>query len=293
MTTKQSKSSKPSNFIVMTLAVIGDGGKLSDTLTGTGKAYSTMRGFNYTGKRMEEQSNPSMFFKVKAYSKDDTVSPLVQQIGDLVGPNKEETPPTPGDKVTVKGRFGFNQWEANGVQMESLDIIASGAEAYDPKDKEARPSNLVVLTLKMFSKVEDKVMSFTKDGKPMVKFRARLSMGKDHNGDYRPAFWCNVVHSSKTESEDDVIKTAIALKDEFDKDASLPEDERKGVYFTVKGPLKREEWTTKDDDGNDIHHHGYTIWANSIEPFHWDDKDADPAGQEQEEPFDYLEGEPA
>jgi single-stranded DNA-binding protein len=267
MTTKNSKSSKPSNFIVMTVAPIGDGGKVSDTLTSTGKAYATARGYNYTGKRKEEQTNPSMFFDVKAYSFDDTISKLVQQVADL----------SKGDKVTVKGRFGFRQWVSqSGIEKEALEIIASSVEEYDSKDKEARPSNFVMLTLKAHMKEEDEgnLVSYTESGKPMAKVRAHLSMGKDGNGNYRPSFWVNVLHVSKDDTMDPTIEAIGALK--------------KGDYFTVKGTLVREEWTGKDADGNDVQRHGYTIWANSVEPFSWDTAETQETVTEE-----YLEGEPA
>ena len=211
MTTKNSKSSKPSNFIVMTIAAIGEGGKVNDTLTNTGKAYATMRGYNYTGKRKEEQTNPSMFFDVKAYSKDDTVSPFVQEVADIAK----------GEKVTVKGRFGFRQWVSqSGIQKEALEIIASSVEEYDPKDKETRPSNFAMLTFKAHIKPDDVPMSFTQSGKSMAKVRAHLSMGKDGNGEYRPSFWCNILHVSKDENPDEVINAICDLKN--------------GDYFTVK-----------------------------------------------------------
>ncbi len=268
MTTKNSKSSKPSNFIVMTIAAIGEGGNVNDTLTSTGKAFATMRGYNYTGKRKEEQTHPSMFFDVKAYSRDDTISPFVQEVADIAK----------GEKVTVNGRFGFRQWVSqSGIQKEALDIIASSVEEYDPKDKESRPSNFVMLTLKVHIKPDDAPLSFTQTGKAMAKVRAHLSMGKDGNGEYRPSFWCNVLHVSKDENPDEVINALCDLKH--------------GDYFTVKGTLVREEWTGKDAEGNDVPRHGYSIWANSIEPFHWDDDSA--AAGEQEESLEDLEGEPA
>lgn len=266
MTTKISKSSKPNNFIVMTIAAIGEGGKLNDTLTSTGKAFATMRGYNYTGKRKEEQTHPSMFFDVKAYSKDDTISPFVQEVADIAK----------GEKVTVKGRFGFRQWVSqSGIQKEALEIIASSVEEYDPKAEGARPSNFAMLTLKAHVKEDDVPMSFTQGGKAMAKVRAHLSMGKDGNGEYRPSFWVNVLHVSKDENPDEVINAISNLE--------------KGDYFTVKGTLVREEWTGKDADGNEVPRHSYSIWANSIEPFYWDDAPA----VRQGEPLEDLEGEPA
>jgi single-stranded DNA-binding protein len=258
--TTNSKSNRPFNFVVFTLGIIRDGGELSDTLTGTGKAFATARGYNYTGKRKEEQTKPSMFFDVKAFSFDDTVSKLVQQVADL----------SKGAKVTVKGRLGYRKWVSqNSVEREKLEVIASSIEAFDPKDANTKPSSFVMLTLKAIK--DGGVVDFTQNGRARGKVSAMLSTGKDASGNYREPLWLDVVNVAQ---DDQITPTIDAL-------GQL----QKGDYFTVKGSLSMEEWT--DKDGNQ--RRSYSVWANSIEPFSWGD--ADEQGALEDEPE--LEGEPA
>lgn len=247
MATK-TQTNRPSNFVVFTLGIVGNGGTLGDSLTSTGKAYSTARGFLFTGRKDE----PSPFFDLKAFGKDKNVTQLVQRIADL----------KPKARVTVKGRLGYRKYESNGVMKEKLEVIASSVE---PFAREEKASDFVMLTLKAIK--DGGAMDFTSTGKARGKVSAMLSTGKDANGEYKPPFFVEVVNVSKDDTATSLVEAVAQLK--------------KGDYFTVKGALKMDEW-----DGQDgVKHQSFNIWANSIEPFHWD-------GQElQDEPE--LIGEPA
>jgi len=258
--TTNSKSNRPFNFVVFTLGIIGDGGQLSDTLTGTGRAFATARGYNYTGKRKEEQTKPSMFFDVKAFAFDENVTALVEQVADL----------SKGGKVTVKGRLGYRSWVSqNGIKKDKLEIIASSVEPFDPKDANAKPSSFVMLTLKAIK--DGGAVDFTSTGKARGKVSAMLSTGRDASGNYREPLWLDVVNVAQDDQITPVIDAIGRLQ--------------KGDYFTVKGSLSVDEWT--DKDGNQ--RRSYSVWANSIEPFSWGD--ADEQGVIENEPE--LEGEPA
>jgi single-stranded DNA-binding protein len=247
MATK-SKPNRPSNFVVFTLGIVGDGGKLADQLTGTGRAYSTARGFLLTGNK----DQPSPFFDLKAFAKDKTPGVLVKLLADL----------KPKARVVVKGRLGYRKYESNGAMREKLEVVVS---AISPVAKDEQPSDFVMLTLKAIK--DGGSMDFTSTGKARGKVPAMLSIGKDANGEYKPPLFLDVAHVSKDDSPNAIIEAIAGLK--------------KGEYFTVKGAFKMSEW-----DGQDgLPHHSFSIWANSIEPFHWE-------GQElQDEPE--LEGEPA
>lgn len=247
MATK-SNTNRPSNFVVFTLGIVGDGGVLADQPTSTGKAYSTARGFLLTGKKDE----PSPFFDLKAFARDKNPGVLVQLLADL----------KPKARVVVKGRLGYRKYESNGVMREKLEVVVSSIA---PFAKDEKSSDFVMLTLKAIK--EGGSMDFTPTGKARGKVSAMLSTGKDANGEYKPPLFVDVVHVSK----DDTATPVIEAISQF----------QKGDTFTVKGALKMDEW-----DGQDgLKHHSFSIWANSIEPFHWE-------GQElQDEPE--LEGEPA
>jgi len=247
MATKN-QTNRPSNFVVFTLGIVGNGGALSDSLTSTGKAFSTARGFMFTGKKDE----PAPFFDLKAFGRDKNVTQLVQRVADL----------KPKARVTVKGRLGYRKYESNGATKEKLEVIASSVE---PLAKEEKASDFVMLTLKAIK--EGGAMDFTSTGEARGKVSAMLSTGKDANGEYKPPFFVEVVHVSKDDTATPVVEAITQLQ--------------KGDTFTVKGAFKMDEWDGKDGSK----HQSFSIWANSIEPFHWD-------GQElQDEPE--LEGEPA
>ena len=232
MATK-SNTNRPSNFVVFTLGIVGNGGALADQLTSTGKAFSTARGFLLTGKKDE----PAPFFDLKAFAKDKNPSVLVQLLADL----------KPKARVVVKGRLGYRKYESNGEMREKLEVVVSSIA---PAQKDENPSDFVMLTLKAIK--EGGSMDFTPTGKARGKVSAMLSMGKDANGEYKPPLFLDVAHVSKDDHATPVIEAISQLQ--------------KGDYFTVKGMFKMDEWDGKDG----AKHHSFGIWANSIESFHWD-----------------------
>lgn len=244
------QSNRPSNFVIFTLGIVGKGGALADKPTGTGRAFSTARGFLLTGKK----GQPAPFFDLKAFASDTKVSPLVQRVADL----------KPRERVTVKGRLGYRKYESNGVMKEVLEVIVSAVEPFD--SKQGKTSDFVMLTLKAIQ--EGGIMDFTSTGKARGKVSAMLSTGKDASGAYKPPLFLDVAQVSKDDTPTPVIQAISQLQ--------------KGDTFTVKGSFKMDEWEGKDG----AKHHSFSIWANSIEPFHWD-------GQQELQDEPELEGEPA
>lgn len=253
--TTTNKTNRPSNFVVFTLGIVGQGGNLSDKLTLTGKSHSTARGFLLTGKK----DKPSPFFNIKAYAFDENVTALVDAVSKLAAKNQ----------VTVKGRLGYSKYESDNGTREKIDVIVSHIEGFDSKAEGARASNFVMLTLRTIK--DGGVVDFTTDGRARGKVSAMLSTGKDANGEYKPPFFVDVVSVSKDDSPTPVIDAIANLQ--------------KGNYFTVKGQLSMDEW---EKDGEK--RQSYSIWANSVEPFYFEGQEPS-----QEEPnFDEeLAGEPA
>jgi single-stranded DNA-binding protein len=252
----KNNSNRPFNFVVFTVGIVGDGGALSDTLTGTGKAFATARGYNYTGVRKEEQTKPSIFFDIKAFSPDDEVNALVQRVADL----------SKGDKVTVKGRLGYQKWtSSSGTEKEKLEIIASDMTKFDPKGDE-RPSNFVMLTLRAVK--DGGIIDYTSTGRVRGRVPAMLSAGRKANGDYREPLWLDVVNVAQDDQVTPVIEAIGKLQ--------------KGDYFTVKGSLNMQEWT--DHNGNQ--RRSYSVWANKIEPFFWSNDQEDELSIEDEPPIE-------
>jgi single-stranded DNA-binding protein len=245
----KSNSHRPSNFVVFTLGIVGDGGKLSDQPTATGRAYSTARGFLLTGHK----DQPSPFFDLKAFAKDKNPSALVKLLADL----------KPKSRVTVKGRLGYRKYESNGATREKLEIVVSSIA---PVAQDESPSDFVMLTLKAIK--DGGSMDFTPTGKARGKVSAMLSTGRDASGQYKPPLFLDIAHVSKDDQPNAVIEALSGLQ--------------KGAFFTVKGAFKMDEW----DGADGATHHSFSIWANSLEPFHWEG-----TSELQDEPE--LEGEPA
>jgi single-stranded DNA-binding protein len=232
MATK-SNTNRPSNFVVFTLGIVGNGGALADQPTATGRAYSTARGFLFTGNK----DQPAPFFDLKAFAKDKNPSVLVKLLADL----------KPKARVVVKGRLGYRKYESNGATREKLEVIVSSIA---PVQKDEKSSDFVMLTLRAIK--DGGSMDFTPTGKARGKVSAMLSTGKDANGEYKPPLFLDVAHVSKDDNATPVIEALAQLQ--------------KGDTFTVKGAFKMDEWDGKDG----AKHHSFSIWANSIESFQWE-----------------------
>jgi len=119
MATKNNKSNRPSNYVIFTLMAIADG---EMKFSVAGKPYSFVRAFLSQGKdKQTEEYKPSIFFDVKAFSKDEEVSAIVQNVADVQ--NKA--------RFTVKGRIGMDEWTGDdGVKRQKLVIFAKSIEPY-------------------------------------------------------------------------------------------------------------------------------------------------------------------
>lgn len=128
MATKNTKSNsnRPSNYAILTLMAIADG---EMKYSAAGKPFSFVRAFLSQGKdKQTEEYKPSIFFDVKAFSKDEDVSALVQNLADIQ--NK--------DRFTVKGRLGMDEWTGeDGVKRQKLVIFAKSIEpfVFEKKDE--------------------------------------------------------------------------------------------------------------------------------------------------------------
>lgn len=118
MATKNN-SNRPSNYVIFTLMAIADG---EMKVSAAGKPFSYVRAFLSQGKdKQTEEYKPSIFFDVKAFSKDEEVSALVQNVADVQ--NK--------DRFTVKGRLGMDEWTGDdGVKRQKMVIFAKSIEPY-------------------------------------------------------------------------------------------------------------------------------------------------------------------
>ena len=130
-----------------------------------------------------------------------------------------------------------------------------------------RPSNYFIVTARAFRKEgEDGGVQFTKNGQPIAKSRASVGMGKDKEGNYKPSMWLEIVgYTAKGDDPNEVTEAVGALES--------------GDYVTVKGRLAMEEWTGEDGKVRQ----SFTIWAQSIEPFSFDDAPAQNKEEEEDE----------
>ena len=98
---------RPSNYVILTLMAISAG---EMKVSQAGHPFAFTRAFLSQGKdKTTGEYKPSLFFDVKAFSKDDSVTALVQSIADVQ--NK--------DRFTVKGRMGMEEWDGqDGVKHQ-------------------------------------------------------------------------------------------------------------------------------------------------------------------------------
>ena len=134
------------------------------------------------------------------------------------------------------------------------------------KSNKNRPSNYFIVTARAFRKDgEDGGVQLTKNGQPIAKCRASVSMGKDKEGEYKPSMWVELVGFTREGDDPNEVTEAVGALEA-------------GDYVTVKGRLAMEEWTGDDD----VTRQSLTIWVQSIEPFSFDN-DEDQGDEEDDE----------
>lgn len=137
---------------------------------------------------------------------------------------------------------------------------APAAAAPAPRDNgQPRFVNAVRLTVRIFE-AEARVAA---SGQTWARARASVSMGKDADGNYRPALWLTVKAFTR------------------DGDASVPSDLgsfEKGDLVTVTGRLAYEEFTSADGDKKG----SLLLIAQRVEPLVLDDA---PEASDEDEPF--------
>ena len=128
MATNSNFKNRPSNYVIFTLMAIAAG---EMKVSQAGKPFAFTRAFLSQGKdKATGEYKPSLFFDVKAFSKDDSVTALVQSIADVQ--NK--------DRFTVKGRMGMEEWDGqDGVRHQKLVIFALSIEPFTFDEHAAVP----------------------------------------------------------------------------------------------------------------------------------------------------------
>lgn len=107
---------EPSNYVVLTLRAVTDG---EVRYAASGCPWAYIRAFLSNGKdKTTNEFRPSLFFTVKAFG--NYVGAAVWAIAEL----------TKGDRFTVKGRLGLEQWDKDGEKHQTLVILASSVQAF-------------------------------------------------------------------------------------------------------------------------------------------------------------------
>jgi len=91
-TNNQNNTNRPSNYVILTLRAIADG---ASQYAQSGKPWAKVRAFLSQGKDESGEYRPSVFFDVKAFSKDENLGGAVAAIASIA--NKSY--------FTVKGRL--------------------------------------------------------------------------------------------------------------------------------------------------------------------------------------------
>jgi hypothetical protein len=134
------------------------------------------------------------------------------------------------------------------------------------KSNKNRPSNYFIVTARAYRSDEDTGgVKLTKNGQPIAKCRASVSMGKDKEGEYKPSMWVELVGFTREGDDPNEVTEAVGALEA-------------GDYVTVKGRFAMEEWTGDDD----VTRQSFTIWVQSIEPFSFDN-DEDQEDEEEDE----------
>jgi single-stranded DNA-binding protein len=137
-----------------------------------------------------------------------------------------------------------------------------------PTNNTNRPSNYFIVTARAFRKEgEDGGVQLTKNGQPIAKCRASVSMGKDRDtNEYKPSMWIELVGYTAKGDDANAVTEAVG-------------ELQTGEYVTVKGRLAMEEWT--GDDG--VTRQSFTLWVNAIEPFSFDNDAQDEEEGDEED----------
>ena len=118
---------RPSNYVILTLQAIAEG---EMKYSQSGKPWAVVRAFLSQGKdKQTGEYKPSIFFDVKAFSKDDEPSQVVSAIQALV--NKE--------RFTVKGRLAMREWK-----RQVMEIFANNIEEFHFENEEVAPADELV-----------------------------------------------------------------------------------------------------------------------------------------------------
>ncbi len=135
------------------------------------------------------------------------------------------------------------------------------------KSNKNRPSNYFIITARAYRSNEDSGgVQLTKNGQPIAKCRASISMGKDKEGEYKPSMWVELVGFTREGDDPNEVTEAVGALEA-------------GDYVTVKGRFAMEEWTGDDD----VTRQSFTIWVQSIEPFSFDNGEDQKDEEEDEE----------
>ena len=128
MAANQNFKNRPSNYVILTLMAISAG---EMKVSQAGHPFSFVRAFLSQGKdKASGEYKPSLFFDVKAFSKDDSIPALVQSIADVQ--NKE--------RFTVKGRLGMEEWTGqDGEKHQKMVVFALTIEPFVFDENAAAP----------------------------------------------------------------------------------------------------------------------------------------------------------
>jgi len=119
---------RPSNYVILTLMAISAG---EMKVSQAGHPFAFVRAFLSQGKdKASGEYKPSLFFDVKAFSKDDSIPALVQSIADVQ--NRE--------RFTVKGRLGMEEWTGqDGEKHQKMVVFALTIEPFVFDENAAAP----------------------------------------------------------------------------------------------------------------------------------------------------------
>ena len=121
---------RPSNYVIFTLMAITAG---EMKVSQAGHPFAFARAFLSQGKdKTTGEYKPSIFFDVKAFSKDDSIPATVQSIADVQ--NKA--------RFTVKGRMGMEEWSGeDGTKHQKMVIFALSIEPFTFDENAAVPED--------------------------------------------------------------------------------------------------------------------------------------------------------
>jgi single-stranded DNA-binding protein len=120
MSNNGNSNGKPrfSNFVILTVQAASDG---ESRFAGNGNLWASIRAFMSQGKDDQGNYKPSLWFTVKGFTTKD---------GDQSVPEAIQAY-TKGEKFTVKGRLGLEEWtDSEGNTRQSYVIYASHIEPF-------------------------------------------------------------------------------------------------------------------------------------------------------------------